>query len=32
MWFDATEVLARDGDDWNEFRSRFAGEVGIPLR
>jgi XcyI restriction endonuclease len=31
LWFDATEVLAREGEDWEEFRSRFAGEVGIPL-
>jgi len=30
-WFDVAQVLARDGDDWNEFKSRFAGEVGIPL-
>jgi hypothetical protein len=30
-WFDVAQVLARDGDDWNEFRSRFAGETGIPL-
>jgi hypothetical protein len=30
-WFDVAEVLARDGDDWNEFKSRFAGEAGIPL-
>ena len=30
-WFDVAQVLARQGDDWKEFRSRFAGEVGIPL-
>lgn len=30
-WFDVAQVLARDGNDWNEFRSRFAGAVGIPL-
>ncbi len=30
-WFDVAQVLARKGDDWKEFRSRFAGEVGIPL-
>jgi len=30
-WFDVAQVLARQGTDWNEFRSRFAGEVGIPL-
>jgi XcyI restriction endonuclease len=30
-WFDVAQVLARDGEDWKEFRSRFAGAVGIPL-
>jgi hypothetical protein len=30
-WFDVAQVLAREGDDWKDFRSRFAGEVGIPL-
>ena len=30
-WFDIAEVLAREGDDWTTFRSRIAGEVGIPL-
>ncbi|MGH2976593.1 MAG: XcyI family restriction endonuclease [Solirubrobacterales bacterium] len=30
-WFDAAQVLAREGDDWDDFRSRIAGEVGIPL-
>jgi hypothetical protein len=30
-WFDVAQVLARDGNDWREFRSRFAGAVGIPL-
>jgi hypothetical protein len=30
-WFDVAQVLAREGDDWKEFRSRFAGEVGIPI-
>jgi len=30
-WFDVAEVLARKGDDWNDFRSRFAGETGIPI-
>ena len=30
-WFDVAQVLARKGDDWSEFRSRFAGAVGIPL-
>jgi len=31
-WFDVAQVLAREGNDWREFRSRFAGAVGIPLR
>lgn len=31
LWFDAAEVLARNGEDWEEFRERLAGEVGIPL-
>lgn len=31
-WFDVAQVLAREGSDWEEFRSRFAGAVGIPLR
>jgi XcyI-like restriction endonuclease len=30
-WFDVAQVLAREGDYWKEFRSRFAGEVGIPI-
>ena len=30
-WFDVAQVLAREGDDWRDFRSRFAGEAGIPL-
>jgi len=30
-WFDVAQVLAREGDDWTDFRSRFAGEAGIPL-
>jgi hypothetical protein len=30
-WFDVAQVLAREGSDWKEFRSRFAGAVGIPL-
>ena len=30
-WFDISAVLARDGDDWIEFRNRLAGVVGIPL-
>ncbi len=31
LWFDAAEVLARSGKDWEEFRARLAAEVGIPL-
>ncbi len=30
-WFDVTELLARKGKDWDEFRARLAGAVGIPL-
>jgi len=30
-WFDAAQVLGRDGEDWSEFRNRLAGQVGIPL-
>lgn len=30
-WFDVAQVLAREGNFWKEFRSRFAGAVGIPL-
>jgi hypothetical protein len=30
-WYDVAQVLGRRGDDWNEFRSRLAGEVGIPV-
>lgn len=28
-WFDVGEVLGQEGEDWNEFKSRLAGEVGI---
>lgn len=31
-WFDAAEVLGQAGVDWEEFRSRLSGEVGIPLK
>lgn len=31
-WFDVAQILAREGDDWNDFKSRFAMEAGIPLR
>ena len=30
-WFDAAQVLGREGEDWDEFRNRLAGQVGIPL-
>lgn len=30
-WFDVTELLARQGKDWQTFRQRLAGAVGIPL-
>jgi len=30
-WFDVAQVLGRNGEDWIEFRSRIAGEVGIPV-
>ncbi len=31
-WFDIADVLARKGNDWDEFRQRFAGACGIPLK
>ena len=31
-WFDVAQVLAREGDDWREFSSRFVDAVGIPLK
>lgn len=31
-WFDVAQVLAREGEDWDEFRSRFADAAGIPLK
>jgi hypothetical protein len=30
-WFDAPQVLGREGGDWEEFKARLAGQVGIPL-
>jgi hypothetical protein len=30
-WFDVTELLARGGKDWEDFRQRLAAAVGIPL-
>jgi hypothetical protein len=31
VWFDAAQVLGRDGDDWDDFRNRLATIVGIPI-
>lgn len=31
-WFDVAQVLARKGPDWEDFRQRLAGAVGIPLK
>ncbi len=31
LWLDVTQVLAREGEDWLEFRSRLCGELGIPV-
>jgi hypothetical protein len=30
-WFDVAQVLGRNGEDWEEFRSRFVDACGIPL-
>ena len=30
-WFDVAEILARQGKDWENFRQRLAGAVGIPV-
>jgi hypothetical protein len=30
-WFDVAELLARKGNDWEDFRQRLSGAVGIPL-
>ncbi|MGI8550594.1 MAG: XcyI family restriction endonuclease, partial [Dehalococcoidia bacterium] len=30
-WFNAAQVLGREGEDWEDLRSRLAGEVGIPV-
>jgi XcyI restriction endonuclease len=29
-WFDTAHVLAREGEDWKELRTRIVGSVGIP--
>lgn len=31
-WFDVAQVLAREGKDWDDFKSRFADATGIPLK
>ena len=31
-WFDITQVLAREGSDWEAFRSAVVQAVGIPLQ
>jgi len=31
-WFDVAQVLAREGEDWNLFKSRLADAAGIPLK
>jgi hypothetical protein len=31
-WFDVAQVLGRAGAGWIDFRSRIAGDVGIPFR
>jgi len=31
-WFDAAQVLGRQGPGWEDFRSRLAGAVGIPVQ
>jgi hypothetical protein len=30
-WFDVSQVLGREGEDWEEFRRRLAVAVGIPV-
>jgi hypothetical protein len=30
-WFDVTEILARKGPDWDNFRQRLATVIGIPI-
>jgi len=30
-WFDAPQVLGREGGDWMEFKGRLAGQVSIPI-
>jgi hypothetical protein len=30
-WFDAPHILGRKGSDWEDFRTRLASQVGIPI-
>lgn len=30
LWFDATQILAREGENWVKFKTRLVGIVGIP--
>jgi hypothetical protein len=30
-WFDVTQLLARDGEDWERFRDHLARVAGIPV-
>lgn len=29
-WFDTAHILGREGEDWDEFRTRIVGSAGIP--
>ncbi len=31
LWFDVAQVLARTGQDWESFRRRLAGAIGVPV-
>jgi hypothetical protein len=31
-WFDVAQVLGREGEDWDQFKSRFADAAGIPVK
>jgi XcyI restriction endonuclease len=30
QWFDSAQILGREGEDWEEFKTRIVGIVGIP--
>jgi hypothetical protein len=30
-WFDVSQILGRQGQDWDTFRARLIGHVGIPM-